>query len=507
MRTNKFYFTVVVICCLLVNAGCVEAQKKETPKKTQSESEIKAKAEQERIALENLIFDAQAQQAEIAADALIRLVESNKSISTQRKTELLEEAFRRASEAQHPIRLGYAGVIDTRSGMLSEALDLELDKLSLQSRVVKAMLALDKKRAREMFNEIPSKLPLTPVGCKEGFIFPNVDKVYETLSAILASTFTEKEKKQDAHIFYALPYIESMNSPAQIVPIIKTILSLKPNQIQLSILAGTFTRTLKNLPGDDHSFRQSMSSNKTTSQIINLRKAYNDRQLPDHELIEVFRTYLLKQLNGTRCSDGLKFNMNTPLASKYVLPNYVEFVNANLLTNNPITAEQIEPFKVENAENSPEYYHDLGEENRLEKYRKLRFTSQDKEISEVEKEQDEWQVGFSQLLNDVVAWTPNDILADQDYFHQKCIFFQSLIEIAPKDKLELRVNAFNQYLFFVSNSSMQRENRAEWLMQAQRLLDLIVAAREEEKIILQAALEKTSNVTLNLYLKLKTFNK
>jgi len=506
MKTNKFYFTAVVICYLFMNASCVCAQKKEIPKKLESESEIKAKAEQRKIATENLIFNAQGQQGEIAADALIRVVETNKIISTQRKVELLEEAFRRASDTQHPVRLGYAGPIETRSGMLSEALDLELDKLSLQSRVAKAMLVLDKKRAREMFNEIPPKLSLTPVGCKEGFIFHNVDKFYETLSVVLANGFTEKEKKQNAHIFYALPYIEGITSPAQVVPIIKTILSLRPNQIQLSILAGSFTRSLKNVVSDDHSFRQSMSSNKTASQIINLRKAYNDRQLPDQELLDVFRAYLLKQLSGTRCSDGLKLNNESPLASKYSLPNYVEFVNANLLTGKPITAEQIEPFKIENAERSPEYNPDSGEENRLEKYRKLRFPNQDKEVSEIEIEQDEWQVGFSQLLNDVVAWTPNNILAEQDYFHQKCAFFQLLLEIAPKDKLELRVNAFNQYLSFVSNSPMQRENRAEWLMQAQRLLSLIIAARGEEKIKMQRALEDTNNTTLVLYLKLKTSN-
>lgn len=491
MKTNKFYFTVAVSCCLFMNASCVAAQKKETPQKVQLEAEIKAKAEQERVAFESLIFDAQGQQGEIAADALIGLTELNKIISTQRKMELLEEAFRRASDAQHPVRLGYAGIADTRSGMLSEALYLELDKLSLQSRVVKAMLALDKKRAREMFNEIPPKFSIMPIGCKEGFIFPHVDRPYETLNAILATAFTEKEKKQNTHIFYALPYVEGITSPAQVVPIIKTILSLKPNQIQLSILGGAFTRALKNVASDDHSFRQSMLSNKATSQIMNLRKAYQEKQLSDQELLEIFRTYLLKQLNGTRCSDGLKLNTQAPPDSKYLLPNYVEFVNANLLTDKPITAEQIEPFKVENAEKSPEYYPESGEENRLEKYRKLRFPNQGEEIvSEIEKEQGEWQVGFSQLLNDVIVWTAKDNEANQDYFHQKCIFFQLLLEIAPKDNIELRVNTFNEYLFFVSNSSMQREHRAEWLMQAQRLSDIVTAARGEEKVKLQSAIEK-----------------
>ena len=510
MRANKFYFTAATIgFCLAINVSCAYPQKKESPVNVaQSESEIKAKAERERIAVENLISDAQSQQAEIAADALIRLAESNKAIPVQRKIKLLEEAFSRASEAQYPVRIRYSGIADTRSGMLAEALDLQLDKLSLQSRAVKAMLSLDKKRAKELFDEIPSKLSLAPAGCREGFVFPDVDIFYETLGAVLANGFTEKERKQDTHILYLLPYIENINSPAQIAPVIKTVLSLKPNQIQLSILGGVFLRALKNLPGDDHSFRQSMSGNKSVAQIVNLRQAYGDRQLPDQEITQAFRTYLLKQLNGTRCADGLKLNDKPPPAPKYLLPNYLEFVNADLLRGNPITAEQIEPFKVEGAEKSTEYYSDSGEENRLEKYRKLRFTEGDKEVSEAEREQDEWRVGFSQLLNDVVAWSADDSATDErDFFHQKCIFFQSLLEITPTDELKLRVDAFNQYLFFVSNSPMQRENRAEWLMQAQKLLNIATDAREEEKISMRKAVEEAGNTTLNLYLKLKTSKK
>lgn len=151
MKGKKFCFSIVVFCCLLTNVECVKAQKREASKTVSPTPEIATKLEQERIAAENLIFDAQGQQAEIAADALIRIVQSNKIITVQRKIELLEEAFRHASEAQYPIRLGFFGVMDTRSGMLSEALDLELDKLSLQSRVVMAMLPLDKQRAKELF--------------------------------------------------------------------------------------------------------------------------------------------------------------------------------------------------------------------------------------------------------------------------------------------------------------------------------------------------------------------
>jgi hypothetical protein len=512
MKSKKFFFIVVGFCSLLSNAGCVDAQKKDKTNisqvaVTQSEVDEKAKLERKKADVESLIFDAQSQQPEIAADVLIRIVESNKVITDKRKIELLEEAFRQSLNVKHPIRLGYSGSTDTPSGMLSEALDLELDKVSLQSRIITAMLSLDKKKAREMFNDIPTKLDFASKGCKEGFIYAVADKPYETLNAILANTFTEKEKKQNAHVLYALPYIENMSSPAQVVPLIKIILSLKPNQSQLSILGDSFSRALKNVSGDDYTFRKSMSGNYATLQINNLRNEFQKKQLSDQELTNSFRTYLLKQLNGNRCSDGLKLNNEIKATSKYLLPSYIEFANANLFINNPIKPEQMEPFKVESAEENIEYYPDTNEESRLRKYKKLRFADSGGEISEDQKESDEWKIPFLEFLNDIVAWSPNDNLSDIDYFHQKCTFFLAILEIVPKNDSDLRVQVLKNYSFFLSNSKEQRENTAEWLMQVQRLLHIIAISNQDEKLKLADVMEDTKNTAMLLYFKLKTFDK
>jgi hypothetical protein len=510
MKTQKLLFIIIGFFFLLSNAGCVDAQKKDKTNISQvaviqSEVDEKARLERKKADVESLVFDAQSQQPEIAADVLIRIVESNKVITNKRKIELLEEAFRQALNVKHSIRLGYSGQMDTPSGMLSEALDLELDKLSLQSRIITAMLSLDKKKAREMFNDIPTKLDFASKGCKEGFIYAVADKPYETLNVILANTFTEKEKKQNAHILYALPYIENMTSPSQVVPLIKTILSLKPNQSQLSILGDSFSRALKNVSGDDYSFRNSMSGNYATLQINNFRKEFQKKQLPDQELTNSFRTYLLKQLNGNRCSDGLKLNNDVKAESKYLLPSYIEFANANLFINNPIKAEQIEPFKVENAEESVDYYPNISEESRSRKYSKLRFGDGESEISETQKDNDQWKTSFAELLNDAVAWSPNDSLSDIDYFHQKCTFFLAILEIVPKNHSDLRIQVLKDYGFFLSNSKEQRENCAEWLMQVQRLLHIIEVSNQDEKLRLAEVVKDTKNTAMILYLKLKTF--
>jgi outer membrane murein-binding lipoprotein Lpp len=505
MKTSKFGLLNAVICYLLISCGCVSAQKKEVIA-TQPQVEAKSEIEQERIAVQNLINDAQSQQGEIAADALIRLAISNKAIASEQKIKLLDDAFQRASEAQNPIKIKYAGVADTPSGLLSQALELNIDKLSLQSRIVKAMLTLDKKKARQMFSEISPKMTLPSLGCKKGFIFYDVDEFYRTLDAVLAESFTEREKKQNAHIFFALQYIESINSPAQITPVIKTILSLKPDQLQLLMLTSSFTKTLKNITGDDNSFRASMSNNSLATQIINLRKTYLEKQLPEGELLNSFRSFLLNQINGVRCSNGLKLNNENPLKSQYLLPGYLEFINSNLLVDNAIKAEDIQPSGIEEAENSPDYFSDASEQARLRKYEKLHFNDDKKIVTETEKENTQWQTGFSQLLIDAAAWSKSDGVADNDYFHQKCSFFQALLEIAPKNNLNLRVNAFREYLSFVSNSQMRRDNRAEWLLEVHNILDIAVTARGEEQIRMINEIVNKNDSTLRLFLKLKQNN-
>src|SRR6267142_4238671 len=129
---KKFCITLMPIL-LLASASCVPAQKSNnTNKDSVQQQRIREETERRKTVVSNLIADAKSQPAEFAADALIRLAESAGTTNAQQKIDLLEEAFRRASEAQHPVRLDYIVPTDTRAGMLSDAFNLELDKLSLQ---------------------------------------------------------------------------------------------------------------------------------------------------------------------------------------------------------------------------------------------------------------------------------------------------------------------------------------------------------------------------------------
>ena len=72
---------------------------------------------------------------------------------------------------------------DSDSGLIQASLTTGLDRLSLQSRVVKAMLAIDKKRARDLLLEIPV-LQIAPLTCKDA-MRSAPDGLYETVGAVI----------------------------------------------------------------------------------------------------------------------------------------------------------------------------------------------------------------------------------------------------------------------------------------------------------------------------------
>ena len=88
-------------------------------------------------------------------DVLLRLAGSPRVVDPAWKRELLEEAWDRTHFIQEPYRRAAPGApADSRAAMLTDAYDMKLDRVSLQARAARAMLALSPARAREMFEWI-----------------------------------------------------------------------------------------------------------------------------------------------------------------------------------------------------------------------------------------------------------------------------------------------------------------------------------------------------------------
>lgn len=184
--------------------------------------------------LERIVQLANASPPEFTSDALLRVAAVTK-IDKQLRLELIDRAFHNAPGAQfHTPMIILMQTPDTSAGMLASAARLNLDTLTLQTRAVRGMLPLDPLAARQLFLEI-SQPAIEPATCEQVMV-PDLTPLYDTLSIIANSTFSDLEKKKEEHINLVMGYLSRASSPTQIAPLERMIASLSVSPQQRDIL-------------------------------------------------------------------------------------------------------------------------------------------------------------------------------------------------------------------------------------------------------------------------------
>ncbi len=184
--------------------------------------------------LERIVQLANASPPEFAADGLLRVAGVSK-IDKQLRMDLIDRAFHTAAGAQfHTPMIILTQTPDTSAGMVASAARLNLDTLTLQTRAVRSMLLLNSAAARQLFLEI-SQPAIDPPGCDQ-LMVPDLTPLYETLSTIANSTFSDQERKKEEHINLVMGYMSRAASPTQIAPLERMVASLSVSPEQRDIL-------------------------------------------------------------------------------------------------------------------------------------------------------------------------------------------------------------------------------------------------------------------------------
>jgi hypothetical protein len=172
-----------------------------------------------------LVGQAHAAPSEFAADALLRIAERTK-LSPEGRIELLEEAFRLAQSAHFPIPYrSFRAESDSLAATRNQAYRLHLDTLSLQARVVRALLPIDPAKAREYFEQI--RVPqLQELTCADALI-PDVSSFYDVLGQVAPATFSPKERAKEEDVNFVLSYIARITSPVQLAPAARLVKTQK----------------------------------------------------------------------------------------------------------------------------------------------------------------------------------------------------------------------------------------------------------------------------------------
>jgi hypothetical protein len=395
---------------------------------------------------------------EFAADALLRLVESRKITNAEAQRDLLEQAFRLASSAKFRVRMrGLPGsLVDTRSGYLSRAYDLKLDTLSLASRAVRDMAPIDSARARAMFQEILRPV-LAPLTCDDALVY-DVSDYYRTLGMIVDSSFNEKERKKDEHINFFLDYLQQATSPAQLAPLAAAIKTVGVTPEQRAILWNRLAGLLENMQPDDRSFSASL--------------AEVERALPQelHPSLERYRN------KSSGCKDDAA-------------------VTAGLTNAEP------QPAKTGSTPKIERYWESMATHMLLEGAKKLRFGNEGKPLTDADRSSQEWQQQLTDYLRQLGEWVPGQEKSEADYYHQKCVVYEALVELIPAGPQ--RDTILTGYLDFIGNSSLQQESPVEWFMHAHSMLERVRSTNSGEPAKVLEGFQKSGNPILALYAALE----
>jgi len=422
--------------------------------------------------LAGLAGSARSAPPEFAADALLRIASSATAPAWKRT--LIEDAFQLAASAQEPFA--------RRNWSPSESFPVDiayaqgLDTCTLQCRAVHAMLALDRKKARELFAAIPP--PRLPRLTCEDTLVPDVSILYATAAEIAAQSFTPQEAARDEPLHFLQRYAADLASPLQAAPVARMLAASPLPSAPFEALVASFAASLKQLSGDDRSFSATIAADTDSAAIEAVAAECARKQISALPLLEAWRAYLVRHLGGSRCADtsgngpavsgGLATSGPPPNLSFAGSQGAVRFFNDRMLAAGlqPISPDEARPSQT-GGKAVPAAPCDSPQCRQIaSQLAGLLLGPNGIAYKPEEQAGAEWGGKLLQYLAALADWRDDDNPAE--LFQWKSRLYSDLFNTAPAGpQRDLILSAL---LTFLQQNSYQRDHRLEWFYPVNALI-------------------------------------
>ncbi len=499
----RYKYVIAIVFLMLVSFVSISLinAKSQSPSKLKaiSDPDTSLSEQKKRIQqLNDFIDEVRGLPAEFSGDLLLKLVEGGKVLESKSKVDLLEEVFRNSRDAQNPLkRIDLIGSeADSRSGYLSYALDLRMDTLSLQLRVIKQVLQVDKVKAREMFNQIKSP-KLKPLTCEDMTVY-DLKEFYEVFGQVIKSAFSDEEVRKEEPLNFLIDNMQNVDSPLQVNPTLKLIAGTNLPPSQLQILINVFAERLDKLSVDDRAFGSNWrESAQSLRDVVDICIA---KRIITGKLLSAYRGYLVNHLSASRCfrEQNIVKRENEVLLSLNKL-----FLSQSVAT---ITDKEATSTKPQKKVDDYVYFRGATKAKQImNEVSQLHWLPDtDIALSESDKHKIEWQLRLRRVFNLIQEWKPKDEETEADYFHQKAGIYRTLLEFVPDETS--RENIMKEYFIFLIDSPMQQEKRVEWFYQLNNITRLLKKDNNRDRALIEALFSNTSNSVINLYARLEKIN-
>ncbi|QNI30209.1 hypothetical protein H7849_13515 [Alloacidobacterium dinghuense] len=473
----------VLLCCLFAQTPDVAqtqaAPKTTTAKKSEQSAELAALTQQ----IQDLTTSVP---PELAAYALLRLVEAKAVSRQEQQRQLIEQAYMLAGQSPYAVRLtASGGLSDSRAGYLSQALTQGLDSLSLRTRAVTAMLKLDPERARDLYQQL-RPLALANRSCADAMLY-DPSAYYRSAGNVFKRGFTPEEQAKGLpddfleSIFRDVHHASEVGSASEL---------LRAQQFDAEMLAraeGAFARSLSGIRGDYRSF--AATQNDLTRNVTRLA------QVPgraSHALLEATKAYLIANDSGAVCGDQSgSVNGATPTSSSFIALNQV-LVRYGIA---PISDGDVKPGSVVPAsESSTQTYWQSPNAKQLQgSVRALRSG---------DKDSPQWQDSASSTLTSLREWIDSGSEpSEEDFYIEKAVLYSQMLVTTPTDA-SIYDEMLNEYIAFLSEPPPSDEVRIYWLWSIQNLMQRIRLNRangEAARAKLETAIQDAPSPSIALY--------
>lgn len=434
-------------------------------------------------AIEPAFAIAMAAPAEVGASALLRLAPF---AAAPARRDLLAMAFQLGAKAQHSVRLlAFPGVEATGTASTASALEMGLDRLTLQSQVAQNMAAVDGPRARELFSAIAKPVP-DAVGC-EGSLLPDLNPYYEALMALAMTSFSQDERNRGEPVKFIAAGFGSVLTLADLAPASRMLAALNLSAADFQPLLTALAAKLDTVPNDARSF---LFFSKTIDSAMNLLATYARRNSASPDaLVDAYRRLLLRQFRGPHCVDGG--------ARPAQIGQQAALFGESLRGQRPAIdiAEMTLPM-MEGEMKLDRYWQNDAAKQVYQQAMRLRQGPEGGAIADPARKAAEWKRQLTDFLNYLPSAWLSDGASDEDHFHQQAILYESLCEGLPDG--ELSDLAIQRFVAFLQASSLSRQNVAEWLWRARSMASRVEASHPDRAAKLLAEYRGSGNFILML---------
>jgi hypothetical protein len=277
---------------LLVSVGASGAQ---TPKKTLPEARLDP--------IEELIHSADGLQIEYRADIQLNSIESGKLSKKKLVIATLHQLFDSAGQTKFPYKMDivYTGDPPHDREIVDALSYLNLDALSVRTRVVRNLLSLDRNEALHLFQAIGLDIP--PTECKS-ILVPQVSEYYSTLTAVGNQELSSGQKAREQYLKWVGEQIRGMSSSTQLTSMAVALVGLNTSANEFQQLADTYSLRLGELKATDRELAVLQDGHPLAPAMRQLAARLQQESWPVAPLIGSYKAFLEKSAHEPGCSDS-----------------------------------------------------------------------------------------------------------------------------------------------------------------------------------------------------------